>query len=189
MKRNKGIFHFVTKWEETWADIKGYEGLYQVSNWGRVKSLDRKVTRKNGVENKYKSKILKPFEHKHSPNSNLFVNLSKNGKVRKHFVYRLVAEAFVSNPFNYNEIMHKDFDVTNNRASNLEWCGHRWYSEQTLEKMRKQKKSWRKTNTGEKYIRKVGNRYSVSLVTTRTFESLDEAIAYRDEAVRQKERV
>ena len=97
---------------EVWKDIEGYEGLYQVSNWGRVKSL------KFGKE-----RILKPEKNR---NGYLVVNLYKNGK-RKHFkIHRLVAEAFVSNPDNLPCVNHADEDKTNNFYGNLEFCSYQY---------------------------------------------------------------
>ena len=92
---------------EIWKDIKGYEGHYEVSNLGNVKSVKR-----------YK-KVLKPRQHK---NGYVFVSLCANGKAKDFSVHRLVGNAFLDNPENLPEINHKDEDKTNNNASNLEWC-------------------------------------------------------------------
>ena len=83
--------------KEEWKDIKGYEGLYQVSNLGRVKSLNY---RRTGNE-----KILSLRKHK---NGYVYIGLSKNGKTKHLRVHRLVAETFISNPNNYLEVNHKD---------------------------------------------------------------------------------
>lgn len=89
---------------EVWKDIKGYEGLYQVSNFGRVKSLFR-----------YK-KILKLCK---SESGYLCVNLYKNKKMKRITVHRLVAENFINKPT--LEVNHKDGNKENNFISNLEW--------------------------------------------------------------------
>lgn len=95
---------------ERWRDIKGYEGLYQISNCGRVKSL------------KYcKEKILKSIK---SSNGYLQVNLYKDGKRKYFLVHRLVATAFIYNIENYSQINHKDEIKSNNYVSNLEWCDY-----------------------------------------------------------------
>ena len=92
---------------ETWKEIAGYEGLYEVSDLGRVKSL------KFGKE-----KILKPQKIN---NGYLKVNLHKDGKAKTSKVHRLVAEAFIQNPNNLETVNHKDEVKKNNVASNLEW--------------------------------------------------------------------
>ena len=104
---------------EVWKDVKGYEGIYQVSNLGRVKSLSRLITYSDGRSYQSKEKVLS------SP-------LSSDGYPHVHFkvkdddrtvkVHRLVAEAFVDNPNNYSEINHIDEVKHNNIFSNLEWC-------------------------------------------------------------------
>ena len=92
---------------EHWKEIAGYEGLYQVSNLGRVKSL------------KYgKEKILKPRK---THNGYLKVGLYKDWHRKYLFVHRLVAEAFIPNQNNLETVNHKDEVKTNNVASNLEW--------------------------------------------------------------------
>ena len=93
---------------EIWIDVNGYEDLYQVSNYGRIKSL-------------YfgKEKILKPFNIK----GYLCVYLySKNHIKKKWYIHRLVATHFLSNPYNLPEVNHKDENKENNYVDNLEWC-------------------------------------------------------------------
>lgn len=102
---------------EQWKDIKGYDGLYQVSNLGRVKSLKRKVW--NGK--KYYTIPEKPL--KLGFNGRYYhVRLSKAGAVKIYVVHKLVAEAFIPNPNNHPVINHKDENKTNNNVDNLEWC-------------------------------------------------------------------
>lgn len=104
---------------EIWKDIKGYEGKYQVSNYGNVKSLPR--TRKakfNSVS--YKQEIiLKP---KTANNGYLLVNLYIESKRVMFSIHRLVALTFIDNPNNYPVINHKNGIKTDNRVENLEWC-------------------------------------------------------------------
>ena len=103
---------------ETWKDIKGYEGLYQVSNLGRVKSLKRNVIRKNGRNQTIQERILKPS----ITGGYLRVILCNGSGKRKAFsVHRLVCEAFHENPQNKPEVNHINEDKSDNRACNLEW--------------------------------------------------------------------
>lgn len=103
---------------EEWRDIKGYEGLYQVSNLGRVKSLPK--YRKTIYEYVSKPMILSPRAR--GRKGYLAVALNKDGKTKQFGIHRLVAQAFCPNPNGYVEVNHKDEDKTNNRADNLEWC-------------------------------------------------------------------
>ena len=96
---------------EEWRDIKGYEGLYQISNKGRVKTLGNNKTRKE--------KILSPRKR----NGYFSVRLCKKGEKPKEFnIHRLVAQAFLLNPYNLPVVNHKDENKLNNNVENLEWC-------------------------------------------------------------------
>ena len=105
--------------EEIWKDKKDYEGLYQVSNLGRAKSLDRYIKGKGHSLQFKKGRILKPMKDN---NGYLKVKLCKDGKEKAFTVHRLVAEAFLPNPHNYPCVNHKDENKQNNNVSNLEWC-------------------------------------------------------------------
>lgn len=101
--------------EEIWKDIKGYENLYMISSYGRVKSVDKY----DRLGRFWKGKILK--NNKQS-NGYFSVGLSKNGKMKYFLIHRLVAEAFIPNPENYPCVNHKDENPSNNFVSNLEFC-------------------------------------------------------------------
>lgn len=110
--------------EEIWKDIEGYEGIYQVSNLGRVRSLDRYVTCSNGTQMFIKGRIKTPSYNKRC---NIYeVHLRKDNKRQCLKVYRLVAKAFIENddPINKTTVNHKDGDRSNNRADNLEWASY-----------------------------------------------------------------
>ena len=94
--------------EEIWCTINGYEGQYQVSDQGRVRSL------KFGKE-----RIRKPIRN---TQGYLQVDLWKNGDIKNWLVHRLVAQAFIPNPDNLPQVNHKDEDKENNSVQNLEWC-------------------------------------------------------------------
>lgn len=100
---------------EIWKDIPNYEGLYQISNLGNVKSLYR-IANNNHIIHE---KILKPQENY---NGYLIVNLYKNNKMKAKLIHRLVGKTFIDNPNNYNYINHIDKNKSNNNIDNLEWC-------------------------------------------------------------------
>lgn len=97
--------------KEIWKDIKGYEGLYQVSNLGRIKSLNYRHTGKE--------KILIVSNHNSGYKQ---LQLNKYGKGKMYRVHRLVAEAFIPNPLNLPQVNHKNEMKDDNRVENLEWC-------------------------------------------------------------------
>ena len=105
--------------EEIWRDIDGYEGLYQISNLGRVKSLDRYIVSRWGTPFCLKGKIRRLRKDKYGY---MCLSLNKDGKIRYKTIHRLVAQAFIPNPNNLPQVNHKDEDKTNNCVENLEWC-------------------------------------------------------------------
>ena len=107
--------------DEEWRDVVGYEGLYQVSNLGRVKSLSRRIVYKDGREYNYPSKVLKNQKISTGYIGVMLYGVDGN---KQYFVHRLVAETFIPNPNNLSDVNHKDGCKTNNILSNLEWCSH-----------------------------------------------------------------
>lgn len=103
--------------QEIWKDIKGFEGYYQVSNFGNVKSLYRIVKRGTNYKS-VNERILRPYFHGGYPE----VVLTISGNKRTFPIHRLVAEAFIPNPNNLPIINHKDENPSNNCVDNLEWC-------------------------------------------------------------------
>lgn len=114
---------------EEWKDIKGYEGMYEVSNSGVVRSKERIVILKdkNGKDRPcvFKSRALKPSKRRDKKHPTalprLQIVLSKNGHTRSYDIHILVAAAFIDNPNNYETVNHKDGNPENNCANNLEW--------------------------------------------------------------------
>lgn len=103
---------------EEWKDIEGYEGLYQVSNLGRVKSLARYVKHYKGGLLLLRERILTTI----AVRDYLNVNLYKEGKIKMFKVHRLVAQAFIENPDNLPQVNHKNECKWDNAVWNLEWC-------------------------------------------------------------------
>lgn len=105
--------------QEIWKDIKDYEGLYQVSNLGRIKSLGKTVKYKDGRTYTYPEKIL----NQNLARGYLYVNVRKMDHSKRYVaVHRLVAETFIPNLNNLPQVNHKDENKENNCVTNLEWC-------------------------------------------------------------------
>lgn len=117
---------------EEWRVVEGYEGYYEVSSLGRVRSVERQIVlvTKDGKDRPctFKEKILKQSEEKklkHNWLPRKYVGLSKNGKSKRFYVHRLVAAAFIENPNNSTDVNHKDGNPFNNEVENLEWVSRK----------------------------------------------------------------
>ncbi len=103
---------------EVWQAVPEYEGLYEASTLGRIRSVDRLITGKNGVTKRFSGRVLKPVKQ----NAGYFaLGLSKAGIVETVLVHRIVAKTFLGNPEGLEEVNHIDGVKGNNALSNLEW--------------------------------------------------------------------
>ena len=109
--------------EEIWRPVKEYEGYYEVSNLGRVRSIDRVVVDKNGRQQFKKGTILK---YRPDRQGYIVVALSINRHYTHKCVHTLVADAFIPNPDNLPQVNHKDEVKSNNYVDNLEWCSAKY---------------------------------------------------------------
>lgn len=117
---------------EVWRDVVGYENLYEVSNYGRVRTNKYKTTSSARFsERHWKQRIIKQkFQQRcRSEKYDARVILWKDGKEKTHLVSRLVAIAFIDNPYNLPQINHIDGEPTNNNVKNLEWCDSKYNNE------------------------------------------------------------
>ena len=158
--------------EEVWKDIKGYEGLYQVSSYGRVKTLARLVIDSIGRETIRKEKVLstRPSSQTGYPTINLF----KDGKRTTVNVHRLVAEAFIPNPNNLPCVNHKDESRNNNFVDNLEWCTYRYNNTYGTVCERKNKSLAKFYDSHDEYLSPV-DQYSTDGKLIRQFKSIRDA--------------
>lgn len=159
---------------EIWKPVRGYEGLYCVSNYGRVKSIqfrNNRVTKEREI-------IMKPTDN---GNGYLIVSLKINGKRKNEYVHRLVADAFIHKGTGKVVVHHKDFNKYNNAASNLEWCTQFDNVRHSIPNMKKPHTCPR-GKTNEKYIYKNKSWFAVrvSKKYIGTFASIDQAVRARD---------
>lgn len=161
--------------KEIWKDIKEYEGLYQISNLGRVRSL----TFRN---NKCLTKRKIPLIMKPNIRSGYYIiNLRKNNIRVSKQIHRLVAEAFIPNPQNKSIVNHKDFNKQNNNIDNLEWCSQK---ENVLWSVKNMKHS-KNTKVKNQYIKKKWNKYELTLKKKYigAYNTLEEAINVRNKMI------
>ena len=166
------------KKEEFWKDIKGYEGLYQISNYGRIRSLKFR----NKVCEKDRVIIMKP----NLRNGYFVINLRKNANRKSFQVHRLVAQTFIENPFNYPIVNHIDFNPKNNNVENLEWCTQKQNVNHSRCNMKGKSHKLRDKNYGITY-RKKSDKYEVSVKKKYygRYKTLDEARKKRDEVLNE----
>lgn len=146
---------------EEWRDIKGWEGYYQVSNLGNIKSLERKVWcgRGRGYCKIVPEKILKAWKNNCGY---LWVVLCKEGSRKNYYVHQLVGNAFLSNPQGYKELNHKDENKENNCANNLEWCSKSYNNNYGTRNKRVAGKL-RGRKLSEEHIRKIAEKKSIPI--------------------------
>lgn len=155
--------------KEEWRDIIGYEGLYQVSSLGRVKSLRKNIIMKFITRSGYYNLVLR-----------------KNGQRKSKQVHRLVAEAFIPNPDNLPIVNHIDYNRKNNKVENLEWCTQKQNVLWSVCNMKKRRES--KTNSGEQYICLRKNNFYELTINKKyygRYKNIDEAIKKRNEILNE----
>lgn len=134
---------------EIWKDIDGYIGIYQVSNMGNVRSLQREEFK---CAQGYRARKGVELKLSQDQKGYLMVNLYKNGKGRSRRVHRLVAEAFIDNPMHLSEINHIDENKKNNVVSNLEWCTssyNKMYGNGNVSRSKTLKEIWKRRRGGQ----------------------------------------
>lgn len=174
---------------EIWKDIKDYEGIYQISNYGRIKSLERLILYPDKKHKKtIKNAILKSCDNGRGYKC---IYLTKNGKREIKYIHRLVAEAFIENIENKKYVNHKDFNKSNNYVSNLEWCSQKENVNYSSKNMRHENNfNVHKSKTGYKYIyyRKKEKIYRLNingLNICKNFKNLKDAILFRDNIIKE----
>lgn len=180
--------------EEIWKEIEGYEN-YEVSNMGRVRSIDRTIYQEGFGERKLKGRIVKPWHNGHGYYKVCLGSYATPDGKRKHpteFVHRLVAYAFLENPNNYPAVDHINFDRGDNRVTNLRWVSHRTNILHSVPNKPLATRAISVSNTGAKYIsKKVRVRYEVALPLDRykrlqkTFNTFEEAMEFRNEKAKE----
>ena len=154
--------------KESWRNIIGYEGLYQVNNQGRVRSIR---------EGRIKMLALTPYSPQ-GTTSYYKVILYKEGHYRSKWVHRLVAEAFIPNHNNLKEVNHKDENGLNNSVDNLEWCSHRYNNNYGTKNERTSSK-----------LSKAVKQYDLQGHYIRTFSSAKEACEFLNISINNRDNI
>ena len=170
---------------EIWKPVVGYEGVYEVSSFGRIRSLDRITSyisrTQEGKEytttHTHKGKLMKQHNNHFGYK---VIALRKDGKYRTYMVHRLVADAFLFNPNNYPVVNHKDENKQNNCVDNLEWCTQQYninYGSGNLRRI-----NTRNQNKSYHYQREVGQ-YTLDGVLIKKYPSASDT-GYCRESIR-----
>lgn len=164
---------------ERWEDIPGYEGHYQVSNYGQIRSLLRWNSGRHLYQVRETPLIMSPFDN---GNGYRQVMLRRNGNRKPFYVHRLVAIVFCDNPENKSTINHLDHNRANNRADNLQWCTQKENVQYSSYRMRHPKNAAVPKSTNEKYIRFWHGRYELTIHERYigAFSTLSDAVMVRD---------
>lgn len=166
--------------------LNGYEGIYQVSNLGRIKSLDRRV--KDNRRERYQNLKGKQLKFTDNGRGYQLVFLTKESKRINKYVHRLVAETFIPNPKNLPEVNHKDLNKSNNCIDNLEWITNadnkRHYQKTDVAKVKRKEQGYR---IQEKYKEKIKNKISFIIYAytklNYTLEKLNKETGIGDERI------
>lgn len=156
--------------QEIWKDIPNYEGLYQVSNLGNIKSLSKIIERKNGYKLSIKERNIKKWL---ANNGYYMVSLWKNSKGKFITIHRLVAQAFLDNKTNLPCINHKDGNKLNNNINNLEWCSY-GYNEKEAYKLKLKEPFWLNKKGKDNCNSKKINQYDLYGNFIKTWNSLSD---------------
>ena len=179
---------------EVWRPVKGFEGVYEVSSAGRVRSVNRirylKSRRGKIVARQLRGNIMRVRDNGHGYKV-LILRNRKTGERKSCYVHRLVAEAFIRNPQELPVINHLDYDRGNNSVKNLEWTTHRANVHYSLGHMRKPRNGSNNRSTGEKYIFRANGKYRLQIRNTcfvydRRFRTLGEAVKMREVVLRDQ---
>lgn len=173
---------------EIWKPVPGYEGAYEISNMGRLRSLTRTRIVNNchgGTSPRTdKGHVLAPGNN---GNGYAYVSLRDNGVRTNYYVHRLVAKVFLDKPEGENLVVdHRDHNRSNNVVNNLEWVTQKENVGRSRHLMRHQKGRYRPSSTGEKYIIRYKKGYRVNIKwakTSRDFKNLSDAIRFRNEVI------
>ena len=139
--------------EEKWKDIRGYEGYYQISNLGRVKSLDRAVVYSDGRVRKFPGKIMALTDISNA--GYIVVSLQKNNIREKFTIHKLVASHFCPNPDNKPIVNHLDENKLNNRSDNLCWAT---YTENLMWNDSRAKRPYNPTTKNKEALKRLWNK-------------------------------